>query len=67
MITVKTTTQCLDKRTKHRGSFGYLAERPLYSVTPVFKDYVELIHYMAAHNIRADYDTRVGYWQKVSP
>ena len=58
MIIVSTAIQTLDRRTRQIGDFGYLADKPLYSVTPVFSQYYELINYMAANEIKADYDTR---------
>jgi hypothetical protein len=52
---VKIAIQCLDKRIRQTGTFGYREERPLYSVTPIFPSMVELIAYCNKHGIERDY------------
>lgn len=51
---VLSAIQCSDRRTKQVGTFGYFIEKPLYSVTPVFPDYVQLADYCNKHGIERD-------------
>ena len=50
-MTIKVAIQCEDRRTKETGTFGYFDTKPLYSVTPIFADYVQLVDYCKKHNI----------------
>jgi len=36
------------------GIFGYFEDKPLYSVTPVFPDYVQFVEYCDNHNIERE-------------
>lgn len=51
---IKIAIQCMDKRTRQKGTFGYREERELYSVTPVFNDIVELIEYCNKNGIQRE-------------
>ncbi len=53
---IKIAIQCMDRRTKQKGTFGYMEGKKLYSVTPVFPDFVELIKYCEKYNIERDYN-----------
>lgn len=53
-MTVKSAIQCLDRRTRQVGIFGYFEDKPLYSVTPVFPDYVQFVEYCDNHNIERE-------------
>ena len=53
-MTVKSAIQCMDRRTRQVGTFGYVEDRPLYSVTPVFPDYVQFVDYCNQHKIDRD-------------
>ena len=53
-MTIKIAVQCLDKRTKQTGTFGYRQDRDMYSVTPIFPDLVALFKYMKINNIVED-------------
>lgn len=53
---IKIAIQCMDKRTKQVGTFGYFKNRELYSVTPIFPDLVELIDYCKKNNIERNFE-----------
>ena len=53
-MTVKSAIQCMDRRTRQVGTFGYFEDKPLYSVTPVFGDYVQFVDYCGKHNIERE-------------
>ncbi len=55
---IKVAIQCTDKRTGITGTFGYLAENPLYSVTPVFAGMISLIDYCNRCGIIRDYSIK---------
>ena len=54
---VKIAMQCMDRRTKQIGSFGFREDSKdrmyleHYSITPVYDSVKELIDYLMLHNI----------------
>ena len=58
-MTIKSAIQCMDRRTRQVGTFGYFEGKPLYSVTPVFENYIQLIDYCRLHNIEREPDTKI--------
>ena len=57
-MTIRIAIQCMDRRTRQKGTFGYFDKQELYSVTPVFPDMVELINYCNKHGITRDYSDK---------
>lgn len=51
---INVAVQCMDKRLQQIGTFGYYDTKLLYSVTPVFQNFVDLLKYCERNKLEIE-------------